>query len=132
MNTPVRVAHAHVQSMRLASGEEALVARVLTEAGTMGFGFSFELESTPARHMATWDAAARERRVPLWKLLAEEGAAAALGPDEGPLGAHPWERARRATIAAARSKDPALVPVADAGINWSLEPGFAALRWLPE
>jgi len=134
MKPPVRVAHVHVQSMRLASGEEALVARVLTEAGTMGFGFSFELESTPARHMAIWDAAARERRVPLWKLLADEGAAAALGKDEGPLGEHPWERARRATIAAARAKDPALasLPAAGAGIDWSAEPGFAAIHWLPE
>lgn len=130
----MRVAQVHVQSMRLVSGEEALVARVLTEAGTMGFGFSFELEATPARHMAIWDAASRERRVPLWKLLADEGAAAALGPAEGPLGSHPWERARRATIAAAHAAKAisADLPAAGAGIDWSAEPGFAALRWLPE
>jgi hypothetical protein len=42
----------HVQSMRLATGEEALVAVVLTHAGTVGYGFNLGLDATAARHMA--------------------------------------------------------------------------------
>ena len=134
MKSPPRVAHVHVQSMRLASGEEALVARARTESGTAGFGFSFELEATNARHLAAWDAAARERHMPLWQLLAEEDALGALGPAQGPLGDHPWERARRATIDAARARDASLAPsqAPGSGIDWSAEPGFALLRWLPD
>lgn len=134
MNSPLRVKHIHVQSMRLASGEEALVARALTEKGTQGFGFAFELEATNARHMATWDAAARERGVPLWKLLADEDATAVPALDQGPLREHPWERAWRASLAAARQRDASLAPSQEpgGGIDWSVEPGFVALRWLPE
>lgn len=49
----------HVQSMRLASGQEVLVARVLTAEGNAGFGFSLRLDATEARHMAEWAAGAR-------------------------------------------------------------------------
>ena len=42
----------HVQSMRLASGEEALVAVVLTRDGRAGYGFDLGLDATAARHMA--------------------------------------------------------------------------------
>jgi len=62
--------------MRLAAGQEALVARVLTHAGTTGFGFSFRLDATEARHMAEWDAGVRAQKPPL----------------EPALG-HPWEEA---------------------------------------
>ena len=44
--------HTHVQSMRLATGEEALLAVVLTSAGTVGYGFNLGLDATAARHMA--------------------------------------------------------------------------------
>ena len=37
------LAFMHVHSMRIASGEEALVARALTTDGKVGFGFSFRL-----------------------------------------------------------------------------------------
>lgn len=62
--------------MRLASGEEALVARVLTKDGKAGFGFSLRLDATEARHMAEWYAGARRERPRI---------EAALG--------HPWEKA---------------------------------------
>ena len=62
--------------MRVASGEEVLVARVLAESGAVGFGFSFRLESTEARHMAEWAAGVRAER-PAYSVV--------LG--------HPWERA---------------------------------------
>jgi hypothetical protein len=62
--------------MRLASGEEVLVARVLTAEGKSGFGFSFRLDATEARHMAEWDAGARQER-----------------PACQPVADHPWEKA---------------------------------------
>ena len=48
--------------MRLEAGQEALVARVLTKDGKVGFGFSFRLDATEARHMAEWAAGVRAER----------------------------------------------------------------------
>ena len=62
--------------MRLESGHEALVARVLKDDGGTGFGFSFRLDATEARHMAEWHAGLREEK-----------------PKIEPLFAHPWETA---------------------------------------
>jgi hypothetical protein len=62
--------------MRLSSGHEALIARVLTKDGKAGFGFSFRLDAAAARHMAEWHAG--------------------VGVDKPPLEAaldHPWEKA---------------------------------------
>ncbi|HWA37008.1 MAG TPA: hypothetical protein VG873_04025 [Burkholderiales bacterium] len=42
----------HTQSVRLASGEEALVTRAVAEDGRVGFGYSRTLDATAARHMA--------------------------------------------------------------------------------
>ena len=53
-----------MQSLRLATGEEALVARVLTRDGRVGFGFSFRLDATEARHMAEWAVGERAERPP--------------------------------------------------------------------
>ena len=53
------IAFVHVQSLRLASGEEALVARVLAKDGRAGYGFSFRLDAAEARHMAEWNAGVR-------------------------------------------------------------------------
>jgi len=61
--------------MRIASGEEVLVARVLAENGKVGYGFSFRLESTEARHMAEWHAGVRRQR-----------------PGYQPVLGHPWEK----------------------------------------
>jgi hypothetical protein len=65
-----------VQSLRIATGEEALVARVESKAGKVGFGFSFRLDATEARHMADWAAGVRGERPPYESQLD-----------------HPWERA---------------------------------------
>jgi hypothetical protein len=62
--------------MRLQSGHEALVARVLAKDGRTGFGFSFRLDAAEARHMAEWHAGARAERPALEALLG-----------------HPWETA---------------------------------------
>ena len=64
----------HVHSMRLQTGQEALVARVLTKEGKVGFGFSFRLDAEEARHMAEWHAGARSER-----------------PRLEPVLGHPWE-----------------------------------------
>ena len=85
--------------MRIASGEEVLVARVQAENGAVGFGFSFRLEATEARHMAEWAAGVRPER-PAYESQLD----------------HPWERAW----------------LSDEEVEWQTEPGFDALRWLPE
>ena len=62
--------------MRLVSGQEALVARVVTAEGNAGLGFSFRLDAAEARQMAEWDAGTRAER-----------------PAYEPLLGHPWETA---------------------------------------
>ncbi|HEV3010581.1 MAG TPA: hypothetical protein VGX52_16260 [Burkholderiales bacterium] len=62
--------------MRLQTGQEALVARVLTKEGNTGFGFSFRLDAAEARHMAEWHAGLRAERPRLKTVLG-----------------HPWEKA---------------------------------------
>ena len=62
--------------MRLETGHEALVARVLTKDGKAGLGFSFALDATAAREMAEWHAGARKEK-----------------PRIEPALGHPWERA---------------------------------------
>ena len=69
MVAPVSIRHAHVHSIRIASGAEALVARVLAADGTAGFGFTLNLDAGVARDMAAWDALGRSKGVPLWGLL---------------------------------------------------------------
>ena len=69
MAAPVSIAHTHVHSLRVASGAEALVARVLAADGTDGFGFTLNLDAGVARDMAAWDALGRARVVPLFGLL---------------------------------------------------------------
>jgi L-alanine-DL-glutamate epimerase-like enolase superfamily enzyme len=66
---PVAIAHTHVHSMRLASGKEALVARVLAADGTAGYGFTLNEDASVARDMAAWDALCRSRKVALGLLL---------------------------------------------------------------
>ena len=62
--------------MRIATGEEVLIARVFAPDGRTGYGFSFRLDATEARHMAEWAAGVRAER-PAY---------------ESQLG-HAWERA---------------------------------------
>jgi hypothetical protein len=83
------VAFVHVHSMRLRSGGEALVARVTTNEGRAGYGFSFRLDAAEARHMAAWNAGALERR-----------------PECAPALDHPWERAWMAGAEIAWNAEP--------------------------
>lgn len=62
--------------MRLASGHEALVTRVVAPGGRAGFGFSLQLDATQARHMAMFEAG-------LWPGR----------PRIAPVMAHRWETA---------------------------------------
>ena len=62
--------------MRLQTGQEALVARVLTKEGKVGYGFSFQLDAADARHMAEWHAGVTSER-----------------PRLEPVLGHPWETA---------------------------------------
>lgn len=68
--------YVHVHSMRLQTGQEALVARVLTLEGKTGLGFSFRLDAAEARQMAEWDAGTGVAR-----------------PRYEPVLGHPWETA---------------------------------------
>jgi L-alanine-DL-glutamate epimerase-like enolase superfamily enzyme len=69
MAAPASVAHTHVHSLRVASGTEALVARVRIADGTEGFGFTLNEDAAVARDMAAWDALARAKGVALHSLL---------------------------------------------------------------
>jgi hypothetical protein len=66
----------HTQSIRLASGQEALVTRALADDGRTGYGFSLRLDATEARHMALY-------QVGLWPER----------PRIAPIARHPWETA---------------------------------------
>jgi L-alanine-DL-glutamate epimerase-like enolase superfamily enzyme len=66
---PVSIAHTHVHSIRVASGAEALIARVRAADGTHGFGFTLNDDAGMARDMAAWDALGRSKGVPLHSLL---------------------------------------------------------------
>jgi hypothetical protein len=66
----------HTQSMRLVSGQEALVTRVTGDDGRVGFGFSLQLDATASRHMAMYQAG-------LWPER----------PHISPVLGHPWETA---------------------------------------
>jgi hypothetical protein len=70
------IAFVHTHSMRLASGQEALVTRVLRKDGRAFFGFSLQLDATEARHMALFHAGVRTER-----------------PAITPVLGHPWETA---------------------------------------
>jgi L-alanine-DL-glutamate epimerase-like enolase superfamily enzyme len=96
MAAPVSITHTHVHSLRVASGDEALVARVLAADGTAGFGFTLNLDAGVARDMAAWDALARAKGVPLYALLG--GACRKqikISKDESPAIAPDWTALRK-------------------------------------
>jgi hypothetical protein len=66
----------HLHSMRAASGDEVLVARVVAPSGRIGFGFSFREDATEARHMAEYHAGVRD-----------------TPPEVSALKNHSWEQA---------------------------------------
>jgi hypothetical protein len=70
------LAFIHVHSMRLATGQEVLVARALARDGKTGYGFSFQLDAAEARRMAEWHAGMRAEK-----------------PRLEPVLGHPWETA---------------------------------------
>jgi len=97
---PVSIAYAHVHSLRLASGAEALVARVLAAGGTAGFGFTLNLEAGVARDMAAWDALARAKGVPLFGLLGGSyRKKITLSKDENPSIPPDWTALRKDILA---------------------------------
>jgi len=170
MPAAVSIASTHVHAMRLTSGAEALVARVVTTDGVAGYGFSLGPEATPARDMAQWDALGRSRNLPLYALFGKKmreridvvhetddrmtidpfamlSIEAALAECRGretlclvAPGGHPWELSYCAALAAAlpgKIVIVAEVPIRSIDVldspgievDWSLEPGFAAIRW---
>jgi hypothetical protein len=86
----------HTQSMRLASGQEALVTRVTDSDGRAGFGFSLRLDASESRHMALYE-------VGLW----------AERPRIEPVLGHPWETAWLANRPVPWEFEPAF-----AGLEW--------------
>ena len=91
------VAHTHVHSLRLASGAEALAARVrlAAEGATpaVGYGFTLNDEAIVARDMATWDALARARNLPLPAVFGAAHRASVevrAAPVEGSTVLDPW------------------------------------------
>jgi hypothetical protein len=59
-NAPGRAAHIHTHAIRLPSGDEVLVTRVLAGDGKVGYGYTLTLDATASRHMAEWHAGLRE------------------------------------------------------------------------
>lgn len=96
MAAPAAVVHTHVHSIRLASGPEALVARVLLRDGTAGFGFSLDLDAAVARDMAAWDGHAKAAGEPLWRMLGGTRGAIPVVRDVEPAVEPDWEKLHRA------------------------------------
>jgi len=96
MAAPLSIAHTHVHSLRVASGAEALVARVLAADGTAGYGFTLNLDAGVARDMAAWDALGRSKGVALHSLLGGSyRAEVKCGKDELPAIAPDWTLLRK-------------------------------------
>ena len=50
----------HTHSIRLPSGDEVLVTRVVAPDGRIGYGYTLTLDATASRHMAEWNAGVRK------------------------------------------------------------------------
>jgi hypothetical protein len=72
----IKASYLHTQSIRLASGQEALVTRAVARDGRAGYGFSLQLDATQARHMALYQLGLKPERPKVAVVLA-----------------HPWETA---------------------------------------
>ncbi len=100
MAAPVALAYQHVHSMRLASGAEALAARVLLADGTAGFGLTANDDAGLARDMAAWDALGRSRGLPLHALLGGTHRRRVLvAKDELPAIPPDWDALRKDIVA---------------------------------
>ena len=85
--------------MRLASGKEALLARVLAADGTAGFGFTLNEEAGVARDMAAWDALGRSEGVSLFKLLGgSHRKTVSVAKDDLPAIAPDWSNFRKGIL----------------------------------
>ncbi len=104
MPAPVDLVHSHTHSLRVASGHEALVVRVLTRDDASGIGFTLNLDATVARDMAAWDAAARRANCPLWKLLGGTARAAIEVLRANGEGLDPWSAGSVEAVLAARPR----------------------------
>ena len=99
MVAPVSIKHTHVHSLRIASGAEALVARVLAADGTAGYGFTLNMDAGVARDMAAWDALARAKGVPLCGLLGGTySRKIKITKDENPAIAPDWSALRKGIL----------------------------------
>jgi L-alanine-DL-glutamate epimerase-like enolase superfamily enzyme len=97
---PASIAYTHVHSLRLASGAEALAARVLLADGTAGFGFTLNMDAGVARDMAAWDALGKSKGVPLFGLLGgSHRRTARIVEDELPSIAPDWSTLRKDILA---------------------------------
>ena len=100
MAAPVSIAHTHVHSIRVASGAEALVARVRAVDGTHGFGFTLNDDAGMARDMAAWDALGRSKGVPLHALLGgTHRKTVGIEKDENPSVPRDWTALRKGILA---------------------------------
>jgi L-alanine-DL-glutamate epimerase-like enolase superfamily enzyme len=96
---PVSISYTHVHSLRLASGAEALAARVLLAGGTAGFGFTLNDDAGIARDMAAWDALARGKAVPLHALLGgSHRKTLRIEKDENPAISPDWTALRKGIL----------------------------------
>jgi len=96
MVAPVQIKHTHVHSLRIASGAEALVARVLAADGTEGFGFTLNMDAGVARDMAAWDALCRSKGTALWGVLGGTyRRKVQVTQDESPAIAPDWSALRK-------------------------------------
>lgn len=100
MAAPVRIAYTHVHSLRLASGAEALAARVRLGDGAVGYGFTPNDDAGVARDMAAWDAFSRSKAVPLYALLGGSyRSKVVLEKDENPVVPADWNGLRKDILA---------------------------------
>jgi L-alanine-DL-glutamate epimerase-like enolase superfamily enzyme len=99
MVAPVSIEHTHVHSLRIASGTEALIARVVAKDGATGFGFTLNMDAGVARDMAAWDALGRAKGVPLWGLLGgSHRKTTRITKDELPAIAPDWTALRKGIL----------------------------------
>ena len=99
MIAPVSIRHTHVHSLRIASGAEALVARILAADGIAGYGFTLNMDAGVARDMAAWDALGRSKGIPLWGLLGgTHRKKISIVQDENPAIAPDWSALRKGIL----------------------------------
>src|SRR3989442_12928274 len=82
----IRPSYIHTKSMRLVSGHEALVTRVLAEGGRTGFCFNLQVDATAPRPMAMYN-------VGLWPRRPR------ITPGTGPPGGTRWAAGPPAPLA---------------------------------